>query len=612
MRPPPTTPSFHSNRWSLTSYFFGHRQPDFLEFKTTLVLDLEQFLNRLITQGELLAADVAHYEDLTARFGHLSSYLACLSADNAGDEAVKEDEAWLATVQALITKIQSALSAALAEFDTALFQVFTASPSLADAGHSLSRLRWAGNHQMPAHQETLAADLNVDGLHAWGRLYETLAGRLEFRMTFPDGHSEMVPMARRRALMASPDRRLRQSAFEEGQRPWEAHRDTFASALNAIAGTRLTLCKRRGLDHFLDTPLFDGVLSRETLDALMLAIHENIELPRQCLRTAARLQGTRALHFYDLEAPQVPAPEGLAILWDDACELVQKSFDAAYPALGTYFVNMLDKNWIEAQPRASKRSGAFCTSSHLSGEQRVYMTYHETIHDLITLAHEVGHAWHSHLLREHRPLAADFPMTLAETASNFGEMILLDGLSRDPNASAALRAYLLDQEMNRAHAYLLNIPMRFDFERQLYEERHHGELSPSRLNRLMEDAQRKLYGDTLDPDGADPLFWASKMHFFFTGVSFYNFPYVFGYLLSQALFRRFKTEGDGFLSTYETFLKATGSLTCEAVAKDILNFDLGKAEFWSEAIRTIEPLLSPYAALADDSQSSTNPTRATQ
>jgi oligoendopeptidase F len=193
-------------------------------------------------------------------------------------------------------------------------------------------------------------------------------------------------------------------------------------------------------------------------------------------------------------------------------------------------------------------------------------------------------------------MAAEYPMTLAETASNFGEMILLDGLMKSPDLTPAVRQWLLDQELLRAHAYLLNIPMRYEFERSFYEARSLGEVSADDLSTLMNNAQRKLYGDTLLPDGTDPMFWASKMHFFITGVSFYNFPYVFGYLLSQALFARFHEEGPAFLPRYEAFLALTGSASCESAARQTLGADITKPDFWAHAVRAISPILSAAGA----------------
>ncbi len=592
----PTTP----DRWSLESWFSGFGNPDYTAFKAALVHDVEA----LKTQAAALGGDAIEcarvinlLESLSDRLGHLSAYLGCLSADDANDEAVKADEAWLSTLEAESTKLSASLCSSLAGLSDDAFATMLADPSLKNAEHAVQRMRHEGRHQMKSEMEALAADLNVNGLHAWGRLYDTLSGKMEFEMIFPDGHKEIVPMSRRRALMSEPDRKLREAAFHDGQKPWNDHAVTMAAGLNGIAGTRLSLYGRRGLPHFLDTPLFDGAMSRKSLDAMLEAIHANIELPRRAIRKAAKLQGTPALHYFDLEAPQIAAPEEKPLDWDEACKTVDHAFSAAYPKLGAYFREMLAQRWIEAQPRAGKRPGAFCTGSQLKHEERVYMTFHQTVHDMVTLAHEVGHAWHSCVLRPARSFAASYPMTLAETASNFGEMILLDGLMSDPGITEATKAYLLDQEMLRAHAYLINIPMRYEFEKAFYTERASGEVSVSRLSALMNEAQRKLYGDTLLPEGTDPMFWAYKMHFFITGVSFYNFPYVFGYLLSQALFARFKAEGASFLPRYEAFLAMTGSATCEEVVKQALGEDLTKPEFWSTALKSIEPTLAAYEAL---------------
>ena len=593
----PITP----DRWSLESWFSAFAAPDYIAFKAELVRDVDALRDRaakLCSEVQEIAQVIVDFEALSDRLGHLSAYLGCLSADDASNEAVKSDEAWISTLEAESAKLSASLRGALAALDETSFEQVLLTPALTGAEHAVKRMREEGRHQMTPELEALAADLNVNGLHAWGRLYDTLTGKMVFPMTFPDGHTESVPMARRRALMSEPDRRLREAAFHAGQKPWLDHADTLAAGLNGIAGTRLNLYKRRGIPHFLDTPLFDGAMSRASLDAMLEAIHTHIELPRRALRTAARLQGTPALHYFDLEAPQIAAPEEKPLSWDEACATVDRAFSSAYPKLGQYFRTMLQQRWIEAQPRAGKRPGAFCTGTQFKHEERIYMTWHGTVHDMVTLAHEAGHAWHSNVLRPARSMAASYPMTLAETASNFGEMILLSGLMGDPALTPGMKAYLLDQEMLRAHAYLINIPMRYEFEKAFYTERAAGEVPVSRLSELMSETQRQIYGDTLLADGTDPMFWAYKMHFHITGVSFYNFPYVFGYLLSQALFARFKEEGAAFLPRYEAFLAMTGSATCEEVARKTLGADLTSPDFWAEAIRAIEPTLVEYERLS--------------
>lgn len=585
-----------TNRWSLDTWFVSFRAQDYLDFRDALASDLAAFC--IPAEKEELPQAVASFEALSARHWHLRAYLGALSADNANDEAVKADLAWCASLDAECSKLGAALQAALAALDETEFSAVLEAPQLAGVEHAVRRLRERGARLMRPDLEAVAAELGVNGIAAWGRLYESLTGKLEFTMTFPDGHIETVPMSRRRALMSESDRALRKAAFRDGQAPWHTHEETLAAALNAIAGTRLALYKRRGIDHFLASPLHDASLSRETLEAMLQAIRAHAELPRRVLRAAARLQGTPALDFFDLEAPHVEAPEDQKLTWEEACGTVDRSFSAAYPALGAYFGEMLAQGWVEAQPRPGKRPGAFCTRSWLRREERVYMTWYDTMHDMVTLAHEVGHAWHSRVLRSARPFATAYPMTLAETASNFGEMILMHGLMQDPGLKPAMRAHLLDQEMLRAHAYLLNIPMRYEFEHSFYAERRGGEVPVSRLRELMTRAQHKIYRDTLHPNGTDDMFWASKMHFFVTGVSFYNFPYVFGYLLSQALFARFKAEGSAFLKTYERFLALSGSGTCESVVQQTLGADLQSPEFWAVGITSLEERIVEFEVMS--------------
>jgi oligoendopeptidase F len=183
-------------------------------------------------------------------------------------------------------------------------------------------------------------------------------------------------------------------------------------------------------------------------------------------------------------------------------------------------------------------------------------------------------------------------MTLAETASTFGEQVLMNGLLDDPAVSGTEKALMLDMEVGHGAIYLLDIPVRYEFEKAFYEERKSGELSVSRLKELMVETQRRVLGDVLKRGGEDPYFWASKLHFYITGITFYNFPYTFGFLLSRALYTKFKREGTDFLPHYERFLKLTGSDTAENVVRQTLGQDLENPDFWSDAIQSLqEPLI---------------------
>ena len=271
--------------------------------------------------------------------------------------------------------------------------------------------------------------------------------------------------------------------------------------------------------------------------------------------------------------------------WERARSMVGDSFSSAYPGLGEFFADLCRSRWIDWEVRRGKRPGGFCTGSLLTGESRIFMTYNGALGDILTLAHEAGHAFHSHVMRAMRPYGRFYPMTLAETASTFGEMLLAEGLLRDPATGARDKARVRDAEVNHGAIYLLDIPVRYEFEKKLYEERGEGELSVSRLKELMVETQREIFGDVLSE--CDPFFWASKLHFYITGVSFYNFPYTFGYLLSRALFERFRREGAEFLPAYEEFLRLTGSDDAEGAVRRSLGDDITKKEFWRDAVLTL-------------------------
>lgn len=598
-----TKPLTVDRTWDLAGYFSAFNGPDYAAFKAALKSDLAKRLKHAGLLDPLnlentpdWCAEITAYEDLATRLGHLGSYVGCLAAGDTASETYKAERASLARLGAELSKLRSELQRALQHVTDAAFSRLLAEPALEGAGHALRRLRHEASLRLSTAEETLAADLNVDGLHAWSRLYDTLTGKMTFEMLWPDGRCEILPMSQRRSLMANQDRNVRRAAFERGNLVWAAHEDTLAAALNGIAGTRHTLYRRRGLRHFLDESRFDAAVDARSLEALFAALHAHIELPRRIVRLMGRLQGTRGIAWYDQEAPMQLPPQP-PVPWEQACRLVAKAFSEQYPQLGDYFEDLIVRRWIESEKRPNKLPGAFCTGSEHSREQRVYLTHADTMHDVITLAHEVGHAFHSHVLRTERPLATEYPMTLAETASNFGEMLLIHGLLREPGLTMAQRAFLLDCEVNRAPGYLLNITARYEFERVFYEERAAGEVPVSRLRTLMVEAQRRVFGDTLAEGGEDPCFWASKLHFFISGVSFYNYPYVFGYLLSHALFARFRREGPGFLVHYEAFLRRTGSATCEEAVRETLGADLGDPAFWAEAIRNIEHPLKELEGL---------------
>jgi oligoendopeptidase F len=589
--------------WDLAGFFPAFDGPEMRAFKEQLRTDVAALQAEAAAAGPLSAATAGHWEaivlgleDIEARLGHITAYVECLGSADAANQAYGREEALLAQVAAETEKAEVDLLAAFKAAGDEEFAAFTGREKLRDAGHRLRRLRRRAQRTMSSEQERLAADLAVDGLHAWGRMYNTLSGKLDFEMRWPDGRVERVPMAQWRALMSSADRETGRAAFEGGNREWARVGDVCAAAINAIAGHRLTLNRYRGHGHYLEPALYQAQVEPATLEAMYEAIHAGVELPRRIFRAKAAALGRAGIWWFEREAP-LPLKDSGDLTWEDGARMVGRAFRKVYPALADYYELALERRWIESEKRPGKRPGAFCSGSELTGEQRVFMTFAGALRDASTLAHEAGHAWHGWLLRDLRPMARGYPMTLAETASVFAEQILTAGVGADPALPDSQKLLNLDGELCDAALMLLDITVRYEFERAFHDERAAGEVGVTRLGELMTAAQRRVWAGALLADGVDPWFWASKLHFYITETTFYNFPYTFGFLLAMALVRRFRQNGSEFLADYERFLRLTGSGSAEEVVLQALGEDIRRPEFWAAGIRALEEPLIRYEAL---------------
>lgn len=579
--------------WDLSAYFPSFDDPTRQQFEAALASDIQATWEAAKSLPPLTSSSASSWEDwvlvfegIGGRFSHLSSYVHALVSAEGHNPDYQDAEARLSTLGAAYAKLQAQLIAVLGAADAMTFAIWIDRVKLGSAAYHLKRLREQALRTMPPAQEELAADLGTDGIEAWGRLYDGVMSALTFRLEAPGQAPRELPFSARRSLMEGQDRDVRQAAFRAGNQALEPWLPTLSRALNHIAGTRLTLNRHRGVAHVLDVSTFDAGISRGTLDALFEAVERQIEVPRRVLRLKAQRQGTDRIAWYDIGAMLSVAPSP-ALVWSEAVNKVKVAFARQYPALESFFDHAIASNWVDHSSRPGKRPGAFCTSSALIGESRVFMTFGGTLADVSTLAHEMGHAFHGHVLRHSRPLASEYPMTLAESASIFAELVLVNGLLADASLSSEQHTALLAALVNDAPVFLLDVHTRYQFEREFYEERTRGEVRPERLSELMKEAQLRIFGDTLDPEGTDPYFWASKLHFFITGVSFYNYPYIFGYLLSRGLYAQFAREGRAFLQKYEQFLERSASEEPAVLARRVLGCDLERPEFWEQSIQSV-------------------------
>ena len=483
--------------WDLTSYFPEFQGSEYKEFKENLTDGIKSLDQKASASDPLCGENLAFWRDvfletekLISGYSHIRSYVGCLSASDSNREDYLREEAAISLLGSDLEKLEVQLQRALRDADEDLLSEFVFFPDIESASYYVSRVWQNSRFTMSAPKEILASELGVDGIRAWGRIYDTVSSKMTFEMVYPDGTKKQLPMSQRRSLMESPQREIRKAAFSGGNAAWEDFEDIAAGAINAISGTRHTLYRHREIDHFLDVALFDAAISRQTLDSMMEAIRETVELPRSILRLKAETLGLDGVSWYDLGSPMNLGKTG-RVDWSGAKSMVSDSFSAAYPRLGGFFEHVCRSEWIDWEVRDGKRPGGFCTGSLLTGESRIFMTYNAGVGDILTLAHEAGHAFHSHVMRDLRSYAQFYPMTLAETASTFGEMLLADGLLRDPSTSVEDKVLVRDAEVNHGAIYLLDIPVRYEFEKKLYERRAEGELTVSDLKELMTESQKE-------------------------------------------------------------------------------------------------------------------------
>jgi len=594
--------------WNLEGFFPEFQGREHREHMEQLQQGLDELDSRARELGEMRQDTAAAWaelllldEKLMADFSHVAAYVTCLASADSSNEAYRAEQARIASLGARFTKAFAPVVAALRTVDDATFEALLARPELADAQYAMRRLRVEAGWSLPPEQEILSADLGVDGIQAWGRLYDDMSGRLTFTMPgalLGQGEQDVeVPMARKRALLEDGDPLVRTMALERSNKAWESMEHVAAAALNAIAGTRLSLYRHRGIEDFLTRPFFDARVRRESVEAMWQAVEDSQDTAQRIMRAKARCLGKGKLGFQDLVCP-VPQAQGGRYSWEQACGLVLAACDARYPALGGFVREMLEAGRVESEERAGKRPGAFCTTSLLSRQSYVFMSFGGGLGDVQTLAHELGHAFHGRCLSDRRAFAARYPMTLAETASTFAERLLQDAILDSPDTDDRVKLGVLAARCNDAVTFMCDIRMRYRFEEAFYQERGQGEVPVSRIRELLLTEQKRSYGEGLDYSQLDPLFWASKLHFYITGVSFYNFPYTFGYLFSLSLAQQLQEQGAAFLPRYEELLAQTGSADCEEVVARALGQDITRPAFWRQALERIAQDAAQFEELA--------------
>ena len=619
---PQIEPDFSGPSWnnsneypSLTSneFTYDRQQLD------SLLLRLEQALGDLAPlaqadQKELVVTlqSVCEMEEQAwILLGNMRVYANCLLCVDGDHTEARAALSQLASLSGKLEAITKPAHVYLAEASGAFVEAYLDRAHVKPYEFQLRQRRLVANTLLSEAEESLLARMKTNGPFAFGALYDQLSSSI--RCTYQNsetGETQSLGLAQAQGLIRDGDPVKREKAWRSIQGGWKSQEVAAAGILNGLAGWRLELTQQKSARrraklspnttpdlHFLDLPLHESRISSETLTSMMAAVHSKIEMPRRAMRLMAKAHGKAKMDPWDLLAP-APTKASERMTFEKGFGLIREAFDAVHPSLSDFVDTMKKNRWIEGRQLLAKRPGAFCTGYPKSSSPRVFQTYMGSLVDVRTLAHELGHAYHSWVMRDLPPAIRSYPMTIAETASIFAETAFSDSLMARAHKTGdrQLALEIAWQNAESASSLLLNIPARFDFEKSFYERRQSGYVSPDELGQLMARSWEKWYGDTLSE--YETQYWMTKLHFSMAHTSFYNYPYTFGYLFSLGIYALKDELGSEFWPTYTALLRETGRMTAEELATKYLGVDLKKPDFWFKSLAIVERQIAEFETAA--------------
>ena len=470
-----------------------------------------------------------------------------------------------------------------------LMELVRSDDSLREYTFLFENLLRGSTHLLGEKGEEIAAKLAMSGGSAWADLHSYLTS------TVPVSYNgETINLSAVRNLAYDPESAVRKAAYEAELACYERIQDPVAFALNSIKLETISDCQLRGYASPLDRTLEHSNMKRETLEAMLEAMEEYLPKFRQYLKTKAKALGHQnGLPWYDLFAPMGDSAARYTV--EEARDLLVELFGTFDEEMARMVATAFDDAWIDFYPRSGKVGGAFCADVGCIGESRILANFDGQYGDLVTLAHELGHAFHNQCVRPHRTLNHDYSMPVAETASTFNECVV--------NAAAIARAQsreeklaLLETQLRGATQIICDIYSRYLFEASVFEKREAQFLDAEALCGLMAKAQEQSYGDGLDPEVRHPYMWICKGHYY--GPTFYNFPYAFGGLFARGLYAQYEKEGAAFVPKYKKLLYTTPIATAEDTAK-VADIDLTDKAFWRSALQTIADQIDLFCRLVE-------------
>ena len=582
-----------NTEWSLEVYYKGYEDPAFAEDFELLQKNaqaLETALGQAREQDDVqgLVTVLEAKEAYAKVLFKLNEYLALRNSVDTTDGKTLDHIGRLDKINASTAKAQSAMDkyiAGVADLEACI----AAHPLLTEYAFLLRKKKKKAVHLFSDEMEAMISRMNLTGGNAWSRLFDYLTSTLKV-----DYDGEQITLPAVRNLANDPDGAVRKKAYEAELASYAKIEGSIAYALNNIKSQVRMLAQERGYGSALTMTLDQSDMKRETLDAMFGAMQEYLPVFHKYMRAKAEYLGYHnGLPWFEMLAPLGRNDKKYTLEETKQCLL--DSFGQFSKDMADMMERAFDEEWIDFYPREGKVGGAFCCEVSHAGQSRILTNFNGSFDAVDTLAHELGHAYHGTQTCDHRILNRDYPMQVAETASTFNEThITCLAIAK---ATGEEKLALLDNILMNTTQVICDIYSRFLFEDSVFNACEDRFLMPEDLKAMMLDAQKKAYGDGLDPEYMHPYMWACKGHYYSEALSYYNFPYAFGAMLAMGLYSMYLKEGEAFLPKYNKFLHATTVMSVEDTAA-VVGIDLTSKDFWRESLKSFADMIDEFVELA--------------
>ena len=583
-----------NKEWDLTPLYTGidtAKFQDDLKALTQTVAEYNSFAAALpADRGAAIHRALELQEQLAALAAPMFVYASLRSSVNTSDSEALDT---LSRLQKLMSDM-SAADAAVRTYvgkTAELEDLIAADPFLGDYAYLLRTMKDDAKYVLDEKVEEALAKMNLSGGAAWENLQSYLSSTVE-----ADYRGKKMNLSAVRNLAYDPDPAVRKDAYDAEVACYDKIKDGVCFALNSLKQQVTTECELRKGGSPLEMTLRASRMQKTTLDAMIQAIEEYLPVFWKYLRAKAKMLGYEGgLKWWDLFAPMGKNTASYTV--EDAKAYLIDHFRPFAPDMAQMMERAFDEAWIDFYPHPGKVGGAFCANVPHIRQSRVLANFDGSFSDIVTLAHELGHAYHGMMIETHRPLNLDYSMPVAETASTFNETVVMNA-ALDEATDPELKLGLLESQLQDTTQIICDIMSRYWFETAVFEKAKEGFAFPDELCQMMKEAQKRGYGDGLDPDTLNPFMWICKGHYYSAGLSFYNFPYAFGGLFAAGLYAQYRKQGEAFLPKYRALLRATTVASVEDVAK-MAEIDLGNVNFWRSSLEIFKARVELFLELAE-------------